>query len=144
MKSVIKLMCRDLKRTFGLRTLGIWVVMALMAGCGQQNTVESFVVSNSPLEEKADIEDATQPEKVSENETVYASVYFIESPKGMEYTAKWYLDDTQIKTDVQKTTTDMAGVMVYSLEADQVAAGTLKFEVTYNDDILCSQELIVE
>ena len=44
------------------------LVMALMAGCGQQNTVESFVVSNSPFEEKADIEDATQPEKVSENE----------------------------------------------------------------------------
>lgn len=120
------------------------LVMAFMTGCGQQNTVESFVVSNSPFEEKADIEDATQPERVSENETVYASVYFIESPQGMEYTAKWYLDGTEIKTDVQETTTDMAGVIVYSLEADQVAAGTLKFEVTYNDDILCSQELIVE
>ena len=40
------------------------LLMMLMTGCGQQNTVESFVVSNSPFEEKADIEDATQPEKV--------------------------------------------------------------------------------
>ena len=62
----------------------------------------------------------------------------------MEYTANWYLDGTEIKTDVQETTTDMAGVIVYSLEADQVAVGTLKFEITYNDDILCSLELIVE
>lgn len=107
------------------------LLMMLMTGCGQQNTVESFVVSNSPFEEKADIEDATQPEKVFENEPVYASVYFIESPKGMEYTANWYLDGTEIKTDVQETTTDMAGVIVYSLEADQVAVGTLKFEITY-------------
>ena len=84
------------------------LLMMLMTGCGQQNTVESFVVSNSPFEEKADIEDATQPEKVFENEPVYASVYFIESPKGMEYTANWYLDGTEIKTDVQETTTDMA------------------------------------
>ena len=120
------------------------LLMMLMTGCGQQNTVESFVVSNSPFEEKADIEEATQPEKVFENEPVYASVYFIESPKGMEYTANWYLDGTEIKTDVQETTTDMAGVIVYSLEADQVAVGTLKFEITYNDDILCSLELIVE
>lgn len=120
------------------------LLTALMAGCGQVNTVESFVVSNSPYEQKAAIEDATQPEKVSVNEAVYASVYFIESPKGMDYTAKWYLDDTEIKTDTQETTTDMAGVIVYSLEADKVTAGTLKFEITYDGDILCSKELIVE
>lgn len=120
------------------------LLTTLLAGCGQVNTVESFVVSNSPCEQKATIEDATQPEKVSVNEPVYASVYFIESPKGMEYTAKWYLDDAEIKTDTQETTTDMAGVIVYSLEADKVTAGILKFEITYDDDILCSKELIVE
>ncbi len=115
-----------------------------ITGCGQTNTVESYVVANSPYDQKTAIEEAVQPEKVSANEAVYASVYFIESPKGMEYTAKWYLDGTEIKTDVQETTTDMAGVIVYSLKAEQVVAGTLKFEITYNDDILCSQELIVE
>lgn len=120
------------------------LLTALMAGCGQVNTVESFVVSSSPYEQKAAIEDATQPEKVSANEAIYASVYFIESPKGMDYTAKWYLDNTEIKTDTQETTTDMAGVIVYSLEADKVTAGTLKFEIIYDGDILCSKELIVE
>ncbi len=120
------------------------LLTSLMAGCGRVNTVESFVVSNSPYEQKATIEDATQPEKVSVNEAVYASVYFIESPKGMDYTAKWYLDNTEIKTDTQETTTDMAGVIVYSLEADKVTAGTLKFEIIYDGDILCSKELIVE
>lgn len=131
-------------KNFSVFLLFAALLMTLMTGCGQLNTVESYVVSNAFYEEKSDIEDATQPEIIAQNEPVYASVYFIESPKGMEYTAKWYLDGTEIKTDVQVTTTDKAGVIVYSLEADQVVAGTLKFEITYNDDILCSQELVVE
>ena len=43
MKSVTKLMCRDLKRAFGLRTLGIWVVMALF-------TIYFFFFSNGRRE----------------------------------------------------------------------------------------------
>lgn len=131
-------------KKFSVLLLFAALLMALLSGCGQLDTVESFVVANTPYEQKAAIEDATQPEKVSVNEAVYASVYFIESPKGMEYTAKWYLDDTEIKVDTQKTTTNMAGLIVYTLEADKIAAGTLKFEITYGDDILCSKELVVE
>ncbi len=131
-------------KKFSVLLLFAVLLMALLSGCGQLDTVESFVVASTPYDQNAAIENAAQPEKVSVNKAVYASVYFIESPKGMEYTAKWYLDDTVIKIDTQKTTTNMAGVIVYTLEADKVAAGTLKFEITYGDDILCSKELAVE
>ena len=43
MKSVTKLICRDLRRAFGLRTLGIWVVMALF-------TIYFFFFSNGRRE----------------------------------------------------------------------------------------------
>lgn len=43
MKSVTKLMCRDLKLAFGLRTLGIWVVMSLF-------TIYFFFFSNGRWE----------------------------------------------------------------------------------------------
>ena len=43
MKPVTKLMCRDLKRAFGLQTLGIWVVMALF-------TIYFFFFSNGRRE----------------------------------------------------------------------------------------------
>lgn len=38
---------------------------------------------------------------------------------------------------------DKCGAIVFVLEADSVTVGTLKFEVVYNDDVLCSKELNV-
>ena len=119
------------------------LLAAFLTGCGQKNTVEAFVVSTVQYTEKADIESATQPEQVEVGVDIYASVYFIESPEGMEYTGKWYIDGTEIKSDSQKTTMDKCGAIVLVLEADSVTVGTLKFEVVYNDDVLCSRELNV-
>ena len=119
------------------------LLAAFLTGCGQKNTVEAFVVSTVQYTEKADIESATQPEQVEVGVDIYASVYFIESPEGMEYTGKWYIDGTEIKSDSQKTTMDKCGAIVFALEADSVTVGTLKFEVVYNDDVLCSRELNV-
>lgn len=119
------------------------LLAAFLTGCGQKNTVEAFVVSTVQYTEKADIESAAQPEQVEVGVDIYASVYFIESPEGMEYTGKWYIDGTEIKSDSQKTTMDKCGAIVFVLEVDSVTVGTLKFEVVYNDDVLCSKELNV-
>ena len=100
------------------------LLAAFLTGCGQKNTVEAFVVSTVQYTEKADIESAAQPEQVEVGVDIYASVYFIES-------------------DSQKTTMDKCGAIVFVLEADSVTVGTLKFEVVYNDDVLCSKELNV-
>ena len=35
------------------------------------------------------------------------------------------------------------GVIVFMLEAEKAAAGTLKFEISYDGDILASRELVI-
>lgn len=130
-------------KLFVIVSIAMMFILSL-SGCGATNTVESFVVSNDQYTDKAAIEEAEQSDHLTVGENVYACVYFIESPKGMEYTGKWYLDGNEIKTDTQATTSDMAGTIVYTLDADNVKAGNLKFEVVYNETVLCSKELPVE
>ncbi|WP_455618202.1 hypothetical protein [Eisenbergiella sp.] len=134
---------KTLKKLF-LLGMAVLMITVSLAGCGQPNTVEGLVVSNEQFTEKEDIEGATQTEQVSAGEDVYASVYFIESPKGMEYTGKWYINGEEVKSDPQETTTDMSGAIVYQLEADSVKEGTLKFEVVYSDEVLSSKELTIK
>lgn len=121
----------------------ITIFTLALAGCGESDTVSHYIISNQQYTERTDLESAAQPERLTAGKDVYASVYFIESPKGMEYTAKWSVEGNEVKTDTQKMPTDKKGVIVFSLEGDKVTAGTLKFEVHYNGDILCSKELIV-
>lgn len=114
-----------------------------LTGCGEANTVSQYVVSDKEYTEKTNLENAVQPEQLTAGKDVYASVYFIESPEGMEYSAKWFTNGNEIKTDTQKMPTDKHGIIVFSLEGDLVVAGTLKFEVSYGSDVLCSKELTV-
>ena len=53
------------------------------------------------------------------------------------------MDDEEMKSDSQKTTTDISGVIVYQLEADSVIEGTLKFEVIYNDEVIRDRKSVV-
>jgi hypothetical protein len=62
----------------------------------------------------------------------------------MAYTAKWYLDGSEIKTDTQEMPTDKHGIIVFACDAYQVTVGTLKFEIVYGDDTLCSKELVAQ
>ena len=120
------------------------MIIIFLTGCLQLNTVESIVLSNDTDAAKDDIEDAVQPEQVSAGTDIYASIYFIESPKGMEYTGKWYLNGEEIKSDTQETITDKSGAVIYRLEADDVKKGSLQFEVFYNNELLSSTELTVK
>jgi len=124
--------------------LVIITVFALaLVGCGEFDTISNYIVSDQQYTDRSDLESAKQPEQLTAGKDVYASVYFIESPKGMEYTAKWFIDGKEVKTDTQKMPTDKSGVIIFSLEGDKVSAGTLKFEVIYDSDILVSKELTV-
>lgn len=115
----------------------------MLAGCRESNTVSNYIISDVQYTEKADLESAVHPEQLKAGKDVFASVYFIESPKGMEYTAKWYMDGNEVKTDNQKMPTDKHGIIVFLLEGDKTTAGTLKFEVSYGSDVLASREIIV-
>ena len=89
------------------------------------------------------IEKAQQPEALKAGEAVYASVYFIESPKGMQYTAQWFIDDAPVYTEKKAMETDVKGVIVYELPAECVTAGKLKVQVLYKDKPIFDRELTV-
>jgi len=125
-----------------LPVLIILFVLSLV-GCGVSNTVASFIVSDRIYAERSDLEGAKQPEQLTAGKDIYGSVYFIESTKGMEYTAKWFINGNEVKTETQEFPTDRKGVIVFPLEGDKVTAGTLKFEIRYDDHILASKELVI-
>ena len=132
-----------------IKTLFLILTAALLslclAGCmGSTNTVEKSVVSNEQYTDGAELGEAKQPEALEAGQDVFASVYFIESPKGMEYSGKWYSGDTELKSEEKEMTADGSGVIVYFLEADKVAAGTLRFEISYGDDILLKKEIKIQ
>lgn len=133
-----------LLKNVALLLLMFLTVSFVLTGCGKTNTIEKYVITNEQYRSKEELKNANQPEEVTAGKTIYASVYFIESPKGMEYAGKWYLDDKEIKSDTQEMPTNQQGIITFSLDGDQVMAGTLKFQVVYEDDILCSKELTVK
>ncbi len=126
--------------------LAITVMAAVvLAGCGDKDdTIQSCIISNTSYSSQKDLDLASQPDNLTANEKVYASIHFIESPKGMEYTVKWYLNGTEIKTETKKTVNDMKDVVVYELDAKQALAGTLKVEVIYKDTVLLTKELKIQ
>jgi len=128
---------------YALLLVFIPLFVLALAGCEGSNTVSGLLVSDRPYTERGDWESAKQPEQLTAGEDIYASVYFIESTKGMEYTAKWSVNGKEVKTDMQKLPTDRKGMIVFSLEGDKVTAGTLKFEICYKEYILASRELVI-
>lgn len=121
----------------------IAVIALAAAGCEHSNTVLRYIVSDRQYTGKSDLESAKQPEQLTAGQDVYASVYFIESPKGMEYTAKWFINGNEVKADTQKMPADKKGMIIFSLEGSKVTSGTLKFEISFNGDILASKELVI-
>lgn len=131
-----------MKKT-GLLLLVVVMIIFGLTGC-ESNTVQKYIISTEKYANKADLDEAAQPDTIAAGQNIYASVYFIESPLGMEYTAKWYLNGAEIKSDKQKMPTDKHGIIVFTLGADQVTKGTLKLEIKYGEDILCSKEIVVQ
>lgn len=127
-----------------LLLLAVVTLTFSFTGCGKDNTVEQYIVANEQYTQKSDLEGAVQPDKLAAGQEVFASVYFIESPKGMGYTAKWSMNSKEIKTETKEMSTDKNGIIVFSLEANKATIGALKLEILYKDDVLCSKELAVQ
>lgn len=128
-------------------SLFVMVIMitTIFSGCGSNDdTIQTCIVSNTSYTLQSELESATQAETLNADEPIYASVHFVESSKGMEYSVKWYLDGTEIKSETKATVNDTQDVVVYELEAEQAIAGTLKIEVIYKDTVLRTQELKIQ
>lgn len=116
-----------------------------LTGCGgENNTIMHLVIANQPYGEQTTLEQADSLSSFSTQTPIYASVYFIESPKGMKYTAKWFLNDQEIQSEEKEMPTDKNGVIVYSLAADQVLAGNLKLQILFRDEILTEQLITIK
>lgn len=125
--------------------ISILMMVVSLVGCsGNDDTIQNCIISNSSYSSQDELESANQEDALTANKPIYASVHFVESPKGMEYTVKWYLDDTEIKSETKATEKDMQDIVIYELEAEQAIAGSLKLEVIYKDTILLTKELTVQ
>jgi hypothetical protein len=123
----------------------IFIMVVTLAGCsGHDDTVQNCIVSNKSYTTQKDLEAATQLDTLKAGEPLFASVYFIESPKGMEYTVKWYIGGTEIKSETKATANATKDIVVYELEAGTAVAGNLKLQVMYMDTVLVTKELAIK
>lgn len=117
--------------------------MLTLVGC-DSSPISNIIIANEQYSDEASLQEAKQPEALSKDSDVYASIYFIESPKGIKYTAVWSYNGEVIKTDEKGMTVNQHGIIVYPLEADKLKEGTLKLEIEYNDKILMQLESTVK
>ena len=138
------------KEGFSMKKVTVLLITILMmavslVGCGgNDDTIQTCIISNSSYSLQEELESANQEDALIVNEPVYASVHFVESPKGMEYTVKWYLDGTEIKSETKATEKDIQDIVVFELEKTQATAGSLKVEVIYKETILVTKELAIQ
>lgn len=133
-----------MKKRIALLLILFSFVMSLTGCDGNDDTIQTCVIANESYPVQEDLEAAVQPECLSAGKTVYASIHFVESPQGMEYVVKWYMNDAEIKKETKATKKDLQDFIVYELEAEDVVVGTLKLEVSYKDMVLLSKQISVQ
>lgn len=134
-----------MKKVNGLLLILIIASLAfVLTGCGESSPIQGIVISNEQYTDETAIDKATQPTELAKDKEIYASVSFIESPKGMKYTAKWLLNDKEIKTQEKEMATDKKGIIIFPLESDKLDKGTLKIKIMYKDSVLKEKEIIVK
>jgi hypothetical protein len=127
--------------------LAVTVVLfaAVLTIFGSNNdTIQTCIISNSSYSTQNEIESVKEVDTLISNEPIYTCIHVVESPKGMEYTVKWYLDGTEVKSETKATVNDMQDIIVYELENEQAVEGTLKVEVIYKDTTLLTKELKIQ
>ena len=122
----------------------MFLISTLLGCIGSLNTVETCVLSNEKYIDKDKLESAKQPERFESGKDIYASVRFIESPLGMKYDAKWYFNGKEVKSETKEMVTNRGGIIIFTLEAQKVTAGKLRFEILFGDDVLFSKELPIQ
>jgi hypothetical protein len=120
------------------------IAVPLLSGCGESTPVESFAISNQELGNKDAIENAVQPAEFTADRDIFACVSFIESPKGIKYTAAWILDGRTVKSEDKEMVTEPRGVIVYTLEKEKVRSGALRVQILYKDEVLAEKEVTVK
>lgn len=121
------------------------IIAAMFTGCGgNDDTIQTCIISNTSYTSQSKMESAVETDTLTADKPIYASIHFVESPKGMKYSIKWYLNGTEIKSETKATVNDTQDIVVYKLEAEQAVEGTLKVEIIYKDTTLLTKELKIQ
>lgn len=75
---------------------------------------------------------------------IYANVYFVECPKGSQFTAKWSSEDKLIKEEAKSLSTNQKGVIAYLLEGDKLKSGSYTLQLYSNATKIFEYEFSVE
>lgn len=123
----------------------VFMMSVTIAGCGgNDDTIQTCIISNNSYISQSELESASEADTLTANEAVFASIHFIESPKGMEYTVKWYVDGEEIKSETKAIQSDTQDILIYELEDEWVKVGSLKLEVIYKDTVLLLKEITIQ
>jgi hypothetical protein len=129
------------KFKFGIFFTVIVAMLLCLAGC-EDSTVSAVVLSNTQITEES-LLNSSADAVIQSSKNLYANVLFVESPKGMKYTAKWIKDKKALKTDEQAMTSDKKGIISFEFDGSQVTTGTYTFELDYKDKKIYSKEFTV-
>jgi hypothetical protein len=129
------------KLKFGALIAFFAIIVFCFAGC-EDSTVSNVVLSNTQITEESTLNSSADT-AIQSGKDLYANVLFVESPKGMKYTAKWIKDKKALKTDGQKMTSDKKGIISFELDGNQVTAGKYTFEIDYKDKKIYSKDFSV-
>lgn len=123
-------------------SIALIIMMLLFTAC-DSSPVSGVIISNQSYTAREDFDTVSSPTELNKEKELYASVYFIESPKGMEYTVKWLMDGEELKTETKPMETEPHGALVFSLESGKLKAGTLKLQILYKEELLAEKEITV-
>ena len=118
-------------------------MLLVLTGC-EDDPVAKYILSNEFYATADAIETAMQPESLQAGKAVYASISFIESPKGMKYAVEWLLDGQQVYAEEKEMATDKRGVIVYELPGDKAVSGQLSLRVLYKGKLIFDKALSVK
>lgn len=118
--------------------------MLCLVGCSSMdNTVQRCIIANSRYDSLEAIKTAAQPAMLTSHEKIFANIHFIESPKGTQYSVKWFLNEVEVGEEMKETQNDRQDLLIFELEAENALPGRLKLEVRYHETVLQSQEIII-
>jgi hypothetical protein len=75
---------------------------------------------------------------------LYATIHFVECPKGSEYTGKWLKEGKVIQNDMGTLPTGPEGVISYMLDKGNVVKGSYSFELYDGDRKIFEKVFSVE
>lgn len=130
----------------GILFLCIGILLPATSGLfeGHSSVVMHFVVAAQEYRSSSEVEVAQTQEILKAGEDLFASVYFIESPRGTEYEVRWVSGNTVIETVKKEMVEDKRGVLTFMLPAKKALPGTYDVQIRTRGKTITSTTVSVQ